>query len=149
MVLSRQKTAAVRLEASAESLSARGAYVLRPADGEARAVIFATGTEVPLALAARDALQAAGVGTRVVSVPCWRLFEAQDEGYRDAVLGTEPARVAVEAGVRQGWDRFVGLDGGFVGMTGFGASAPSERLYAEFGITAQAVVAAVRSRPGG
>ena len=148
MVLSRQKTAAVRLEASAESLSARGAYELRPADREARAVIFATGTEVPLALAAREALQADGVGTRVVSVPCWRLFEAQDEGYRRAVLGTEPARVAVEAGVRQGWDRFVGLDGGFVGMSGFGASAPSERLYAEFGITAQAVVAAVRSRLG-
>jgi transketolase len=145
MVLSRQKTAGVRKDVG-ENRSARGAYELAGADGEARAVIFATGTEVPLALAARETLQAGGVPTRVVSVPCWGLFELQDEAYRAKVLGRETARVAVEAAVRQGWDRFIGPEGGFVGMSGFGASAPAERLYAEFGITAGAVVAAVRAR---
>ncbi|MGC1301084.1 MAG: transketolase [Caulobacteraceae bacterium] len=146
MVLSRQKTAPSRTAASSENLSARGAYELRAADGEARATLFATGTEVALALAARDKLQAEGVPTRVVSVPCWRLFEVQDQAYRDAVIGKAAARVAVEAGVRFGWDRFVGPDGGFVGMAGFGASAPAERLYEEFGITADGVVAQVKAR---
>ncbi len=146
MALSRQKTAAVRVEASPENLSARGAYTLRPAQGEARAVIFASGTEVPLALAARDRLQAEGVGVRVVSAPCWALFDRQDEAYRRELMGPEPVRAAVEAGVRFGWDRFIGPDGLFVGMQGFGASAPAERLYAEFGITADALVAGIRAR---
>ena len=146
MVLSRQKTAAVRTEAAAKNLSARGAYTLRPADGEVKVVIFATGTEVPLALAARERLQAEGIGVRVVSTPCWRLFEAQDEAYRREVLGTEPVRAAVEAALRFGWDRFIGPDGVFVGMAGFGASAPAERLYREFGITAEALVEAVRAK---
>ena len=146
MALSRQKTAAVRLEPAAENLSARGAYTLRPAEGEARAVIFATGTEVPLALAARERLQADGIGVRVVSVPCWSLFERQDEAYRAQVLGSEPVRAAVEAAVRFGWDRFIGQGGVFVGMPGFGASAPAERLYAEFAITADALVEKIRAR---
>ena len=146
MALSRQKTAACRITASTENLSARGAYEIRPAVGEAKATLFATGTELALALTARDTLQAEGVPTRVVSVPCWRLFEVQDQAYRDAVLGKTSVRVAVEAGVRMGWDRYVGQDGGFVGMTGFGASAPAERLYREFGITAEAVVAQVKAR---
>ncbi|WP_158916393.1 transketolase [Caulobacter sp. S45] len=146
MALSRQKTAACRITSSTENLSARGAYEIRPAVGEAKATLFATGTELALALTARDTLQAEGVPTRVVSVPCWRLFEVQDQAYRDAVLGKTSVRVAVEAGVRMGWDRYVGQDGGFVGMTGFGASAPAERLYREFGITAEAVVAQVKAR---
>ncbi len=146
MALSRQKTAAVRVEASPENLSARGAYTLRAAEGEARAVIFASGTEVPLALAARERLQAQGVGVRVVSAPCWALFDRQDEAYRREVMGTEPVRAAVEAAVRFGWDRFIGSDGVFVGMQGFGASAPAERLYAEFGITADALVSGIKAK---
>jgi transketolase len=147
MALSRQKTAAVRLEPASENLSARGAYTLRPAEGgEAKAVIFATGTEVPLALAARDRLQSEGAPTRVVSVPCWALFDRQDAAYRAEVLGSEPVRAAVEAAVRFGWDRFIGPDGVFVGMQGFGASAPAERLYQAFGITADALVSAVKAK---
>ena len=146
MVLSRQKTAAVRTQAAASNLSARGAYTLASAEGVARAVIFATGTEVPLALAARDRLQAQGVGVRVVSAPCWALFEAQDDTYRAEVLGGEPVRAAVEAALRFGWDRFIGPAGVFVGMTGFGASAPAERLYQEFAITAEALVTAIRAK---
>ena len=83
---------------------------------------------------------------RVVSTPCWELFERQDGAYRAAVIGEAPIRIAVEAAVRMGWERFIGEDGLFVGMTGFGASAPAERLYQEFGITAQAVADAVKSK---
>ncbi len=146
MALSRQKTAAVRLEPAADNRSARGAYTLRPAEGESRAVIFATGTEVALALAARERLQAQGVGVRVVSVPCWRLFEREDADHRREVLGSEPVRAAVEAGLRFGWDAFIGADGLFVGMQGFGASAPAERLYQAFGITADALVDGIKAR---
>ncbi|WP_395673933.1 transketolase-like TK C-terminal-containing protein, partial [Phenylobacterium sp.] len=145
MALSRQKTAAVR-DAAGENLSARGAYQLSAATKPAQVTIFATGTEVPVALAARDMLEADGVGTRVVSVPCFELFEAQPRDYQEAVIGETTARVAIEAGVRQGWDRFIGSDGGFVGMSGFGASAPDKVLYQHFGITAEAVVSAAKAR---
>ncbi|MFN3352874.1 MAG: transketolase [Brevundimonas sp.] len=146
MALSRQKTDAVRTEATSENLSAKGAYVLKGASGPAKATLFATGTEVPIALKARDVLEAEGVPTRVVSVPCFALFERQSAKYQAEVIGRGTARVAVEAGVRQGWERFIGEDGGFVGMTGFGASGPAEVLYEKFGITAEAVVAAVKAR---
>ena len=92
-------------------------------------------------MAARDQLQAAGVPTRVVSTPCWEIFDLQDGDYQIEVIGAAPVRIAVEAGVRMGWEKFIGEGGGFVGMTGFGASAPYERLYQEFGITAEAVAA--------
>jgi transketolase len=144
MALSRQKTAAVRT--SGGDLALRGAYELAPAAGVAQASLFASGTEAAIAMAARERLQAEGIGARVVSTPCWELFERQDAAYRAAVIGEAPVRVAVEAAVRQGWERFIGEDGGFVGMTGFGASAPAERLYQEFAITAAAVVAAVKAR---
>jgi transketolase len=142
MALSRQKTPAVCVGRAPDV--ERGAYELAPANGPARVTIFSAGTEVAIALAARDLLQAQGVGARVVSAPCWALFERQDAAYRAEVVGSAPVRIAVEAGVRQGWDRFVGEDGLFVGMTGFGASAPYERLYAEFEITAEAVAEAAR-----
>jgi len=146
MALSRQKTPAARSEAG-ENLSARGAYELMPAEGgAARATLFATGTEVGIAIAARALLQAEGVPTRVVSVPCFELFDRQSPAYQKATIGTAAVRVAVEAAVRQGWDRFIGEDGGFIGMHGFGASAPYERLYKAFGITAEATAAAVRER---
>ncbi|KPF80778.1 transketolase [Brevundimonas sp. AAP58] len=146
LALSRQKTAAVRTTASDENLSARGAYELKAASGEAKATLFATGTEVPIALKAAETLEAQGTPTRVVSVPCFELFEAQDAAYQASVLGRGTVRVAVEAAIQQGWERFIGEDGAFIGMTGFGASAPAEVLYREFGITADAVVAAVKAR---
>ncbi|WP_035293860.1 transketolase [Brevundimonas bacteroides] len=146
LALSRQKTVAVRTEPSDQNLSARGAYELKAASGEAKATLFATGTEVPIALKAAETLEAQGTPTRVVSVPCFELFERQDAAYRASVLGRGTVRVAVEAAIQQGWERFIGEDGGFVGMTGFGASAPAEVLYREFGITADAVVAAVKTR---
>jgi transketolase len=128
-----------------ENLSAKGAYELLAAQGgEAAVTIFATGTEVGVAVAARDILQGQGKPTRVVSVPCWELFEKQPADYRKAVIGSATKRVAVEAGIRQGWERFIGEDGAFIGMTGFGASAPFERLYKEFGITAEAVAQAAK-----
>ncbi len=146
MSLSRQKTTAARSVPAEENLSAKGAYELLAAEGgEAKVTIFASGTEVALAVSARTRLQAEGVPTRVVSTPCWELFDAQPEAYRRAVIGTAPVRVAVEAAVRMGWERFIGEDGAFVGMTGFGASAPAERLYQEFGITSDAVVAAAKN----
>jgi len=145
LALSRQNTPALRDEPAEENLCARGAYELRPAEGEAQVTIFATGTEVALAVAARDQLQAEGIGTRVVSVPCFELFEQQSPAYRKAVIGDAPVRVAVEAQIKQGWERFLGEDGQFVGMSSFGASAPAPALYKHFGITTEAVVAAARA----
>jgi transketolase len=144
LALSRQKTAAVRT--SGGDLALKGAYELAGADGPAKATIFASGTEVAVAMAARDLLKREGIAARVVSTPCWELFERQDGAYRAQVIGAAPVRVAVEAAVRQGWERFIGEDGGFVGMTNFGASAPFERLYREFAITAEAVADEVRRR---
>ncbi len=146
MALSRQKTPAVRTVAAMENLSARGAYEIKAASGEARATLFGTGTELALALKAAETLEAEGVPTRVVSVPCFELFEQQDAAYRASVIGRGTVRVAVEAAIKQGWERFIGEDGAFIGMTGFGASAPAEVLYDKFGITADAVVAAVKAR---
>ncbi|MDR3507031.1 MAG: transketolase [Caulobacteraceae bacterium] len=145
MALSRQKTPQVRTQVSEERLSDNGAYELLAAEGEAKVTLFASGTEVGIAVAARELLQAEGIGTRVVSTPCWELFDIQPASYRAEVIGGSPVRVAIEAGVRQGWERFIGEDGLFIGMTGFGASAPYERLYKEFGITAEAVAAQAKA----
>jgi transketolase len=144
MALSRQKTPASRK--SAGNLSAKGAYELSPASGPAKATLFSSGTEVGVAMAAQKLLEADGVPTRVVSTPCWELFEQQPAAYQAQVIGDAPVRVAVEAGVRMGWDRFIGEHGGFVGMKSFGASAPYQVLYEKFGITAEAVVAAVKAK---
>ena len=135
MALSRQKVPAVRTVAAGENLSARGAYQLLGADKPAQVTIFATGTEVSLAVAARDLLEADGIGTRVVSAPCWELFDEQPDDYQAQVIGETEVNVAVEAGVREGWDRFIGRNGAFIGMKGFGASAPADQLYKHFGIT--------------
>jgi transketolase len=144
MALSRQKTPAVRTVAATENLSAKGAYEIKAASGEAKATLFGTGTELALALKAAEALEAEGVPTRVVSVPCFELFEQQDAAYQASVIGRGTVRVAVEAAIKQGWERFIGEDGAFVGMTGFGASAPADKLFEHFGITPAAVVAAVK-----
>ena len=144
LALSRQALPALRLTHTDENLSKRGAYELMPADGAAKVTLIATGSEVSIAAEARDLLQKAGVPTRLVSAPCLDLFERQDAAYQQKVLGPNTVRVAVEAGVRQGWDRWIGEKGRFVGMTGFGASAPYLDLYREFGITAAAVAQAAR-----
>ena len=146
LALSRQKTPAVRTVASDGNLSAKGAYEIRAAKGAAKVTLFGTGTELALALAAADVLESEGVPTRVVSVPCFELFFQQPKTYQDSVIGRGTVRVAVEAAVQQGWERFIGEDGAFIGMTGFGASAPAEVLYEKFGITSDAVVAAVKGR---
>jgi transketolase len=149
LALSRQKTPAVRTVASDGNLSAKGAYEIRAAKGAAKVTLFGTGTELALALAAADVLESEGVPTRVVSVPCFELFFQQPKTYQDSVIGRGTVRVAIEAAVQQGWERFIGEDGAFIGMTGFGASAPAEVLYEKFGITSDAVVAAARARlPG-
>ncbi len=146
MALSRQKTPAVRLTAADRNLSALGAYELAPSDGPAQVTLFASGTEVWIAVEAQKQLQAEGIATRVVSTPCWELFDLQPLSYREEVIGGAPVRIAVEAAVKLGWEKFIGEDGGFIGMSSFGASAPAERLYREFGITAEAVVAEARAR---
>jgi len=146
LALSRQNLPALRAEAG-ENRCARGGYVLAEAAGERRATIIATGSEVHLAVAAREALAADGIAAAVVSLPCWELFALQDESYRAEVLGTPP-RVGIEAAIGLGWERWLGPDGTFIGMTGFGASAPAETLFRHFGITAEAVVAAVKRRVG-
>jgi transketolase len=126
----------------------RGGYVLAEADGGApRVILLASGSEVGVALEAQSALEADGVPTRVVSLPSWYLFQRQDPVYRDEVLPRHvPVRVSVEAGVTLGWERWTGDGGASVGLDRFGASAPWERLYREFGITPAAVVTAVKSR---
>ena len=127
---------------------ARGGYVLREASGETpRVVLLATGSECAIADEARQTLEAAGVPTRLVSLPCWALFDEQEPSYRDGVLGDAyTVRIAVEAASPFGWERYVGPAGAIVGMRGFGASAPAKDLYAHFGITADAVVAAAKAR---
>ncbi len=144
LVLTRQALPALRFDAS-ENLTARGGYVLAEAEGPRQATLIATGSEVSLAMDARAQLAALGIQTAVVSLPCWELFEAQDDGYRASVLGTA-FRVGIEAAGGFGWERWLGLDGKFIGMTGFGASAPADVLYKYFGITADAVTAAVREK---
>ena len=146
MALSRQKVPAARTIVAGENLSARGAYQLLGSEHPAQVTIFASGTEVSVALAARALLEAQGIGARVVSTPCWELFDAQPRDYQAQVIGETEVRVAVEAGIRQGWERFIGETGVFVGMTGFGASAPAEVLYKHFAITAEAVAAAARAK---
>ncbi len=142
LVFARQALAPLRRDGGPENHSARGAYVLCEAScGPRRVTLLATGSEVAIAVEARDQLEARGIGTAVVSLPCWELFEAQDPVYRRSVLGTGTFRIGIEAAVKFGWERWLGDDGVFVGMTGFGASGPAEALYRHFGITAERVVA--------
>jgi transketolase len=140
LVFARQSLPTVRHVHTDDNRSRRGAYILHEAlCGQRRVTLLATGSEVALAVAARVLLEAEGIGTAVVSMPCWELFDEQEPDYRQAVLGTG-VRVGVEAAVRQGWDAYLGSAGGFVGMRGFGASGPADELYRLFGITSAAVV---------
>ncbi len=146
LALTRQNLPTVRTEFVAENLSGKGAYELAAASGEAAVTIFATGSEVEIALAARDLLEKHGHPTRVVSVPCFELFDKQSDDYRKKTIGNAPIRMAIEAGIRQGWDHLIGIDGIFIGMTGFGASGTIEQLYPHFGITADAAAKAAEAR---
>jgi transketolase len=146
MVLTRQGLPALRTEECTENLCERGGYVISPAEGEATVTLFATGSEVSIAVEAQALLKADGIAANVVSMPCWELFDRQPEAYRQSILGAGTARVAVEAAVGLGWERYIGSDGVFVGMSGFGASAPADKLYEFFGITAEAVADAARSQ---
>ena len=145
LALTRQNLVPARTEYSEKNLCAFGAYDLAPADG-AKVTIFASGSEVEIAMKARAVLEGKGVATRVVSVPCFELFFEQPEAYRKAIIGNSPIKIAVEAAIRQGWDSFIGSDGVFIGMNGFGASGPAKELYKHFGITAEAVVAAAEAK---
>ena len=147
IVLTRQALPALRKTHVAENLSARGAYELSPAEGTAQVSIFASGSEVSLAVAAQGLLKQQGIAARVVSVPCMDAFFDQPADYRKSVIGSAPVRVGVEAAVRQGWDAIIG-DGPFIGMTGYGGSAPYKQLYKHFGITPEAVAEAAAKALG-
>ena len=150
LALSRQNLAPVRTDASATNRSAKGAYELLAAEGgKAQVSLFASGSEVEIAVAARKLLADKGVRARVVSVPSLELLLEQDEATKAAIIGEAPIKIAVEAAVRFGWDAVVGADGGFVGMTSFGASGPYKEVYKHFGITAEAVADAAMKRHNG
>jgi transketolase len=146
LALTRQNLPQLRIEPGESNRCAAGAYEIVAAQGRADVSLFATGSEVAVAVAARKLLQGSGVQARVVSVPCFELFRAQHPAERQNVIGAATARVAVEAAIRQGWDEIIGSDGAFVGMTTFGASASAKDLYNYFGITAEKVAAAALSK---
>jgi transketolase len=145
LALTRQELPTLRREHTDGNLCARGAYLLTPADERRQATILATGSEVQLALAARELLAAEGIVAAVISMPSMELFQRQDPAYRASVLGTAP-RIAVEAGTPFGWTRYVASEDDVVGMTSFGASAPFKVLYEHFGLTAENVARKVRAR---
>ena len=146
LALTRQNLPQLRRSNDADNKCAAGAYEISKADGEAKVSIFASGSEVSLAVEAQKLLAARGIATRVVSVPCMDLFLEAPEAVRAALIGNAPVKVGVEAAIRQGWDAIIGSDGIFVGMSGFGASAPYKTLYSHFGITAEAVATAAEAR---
>jgi transketolase len=132
--------------AKAENLCRHGGYELVAADGEAKVSLFASGSEVEIAVAAQKELVGRGIAARVVSVPSLELLLEQPAERRQTIIGHAPVKVAIEAAVRFGWDAVIGPDGEFIGMHGFGASAPAKELYKHFGITAEAAVEAVLKR---
>jgi transketolase len=146
LALSRQNLAPVRTVANADNLCSHGAYELVAAKGDARVSLFASGSEVEIAVAAQKELAGRGIATRVVSIPSLELLLAQPEERRRAIVGGAPVKIAIEAAVRFGWDAIIGPDGIFIGMSSFGASAPAKALYKHFGITPEAVVEAASKR---
>jgi transketolase len=142
LALTRQDLPQLRKGVDAENRCAAGAYELVAADGKAQVSLFASGSEVSLAVEAQKVLAGRRIATRVVSVPCFELLFEASEAARRAVIGDAPVKVGIEAAVRQGWDAIIGTDGAFVGMTSFGASAPAKDLYRHFGITVEKIVEA-------
>jgi transketolase len=145
LALTRQNLIPARTEYEDKNLCAQGAYELISAS-DAKVSIFASGSEVEIAIKAQQQLAAKGIPTRVVSVPCFELFFEQDADYQEAIIGNSAVNIGVEAGIRQGWDALIGSTGTFIGMKSFGASGPAKDLYKHFGITAEAVVAAAEAK---
>jgi transketolase len=145
IALSRQNLPTLRAEAG-ENLSGFGGYILAPAQGQRAVTLIASGSEVALAVEAKQQLEAEGIATAVVSLVSWELFAEQPQHYRDEVLGPGTLHIGIEAAAAFGWERWIEAGGGFVGMRSFGASAPAGQLYKHFGITAEAVVATVKAR---
>ncbi|HEY7230539.1 MAG TPA: transketolase [Pseudolabrys sp.] len=148
LALTRQNLPQLRNRFDADNICAQGAYEIAGPDGKSEVSLFATGSEVAIAVEGAKLLADRGIAARVVSVPCFKLFLEQDEQYRRAVIGNARVKVGVEAAVRQGWDAIIGSDGAFVGMNSFGASAPYKELYKKFGITAEAIAHAALSKLG-
>jgi transketolase len=148
LALTRQNVPQLRRTRDERNRCVAGAYEISPAQSEAEVSIFATGSEVSVAVEAQKLLAARGVAARVVSVPCFELLFAAPEDTRRTIVGQAKVKVAVEAAIRQGWDAIIGSDGAFVGMSSFGASAPYKELYQHFGITAEKVAEAALSRLG-
>src|SRR5262249_42800823 len=149
IALTRQNLPPFRSLYTSDNLCAAGAYEAAPAEGgPAKVSIFASGSEVSIALSAQKILAENNIAARVVSVPCMDLFLKQDAAKRHEIIGEAPLRIAVEAAVRQGWDAVIGEDGIFIGMAGFGASAPYKDLYSSFNITPEAVAAAALKHYG-
>jgi transketolase len=146
LALTRQNLKQMRFGGDLAHHTGQGAYEIEAAQADAQVSLFATGSEVEIASAAQALLSAKGIAARGVSVPCFELFAALPAADRLKVIGHAKVNVAIEAGLRMGWDAIIGSDGVFVGMTGFGASAPYKELYAHFGITAEAVVEQVMQR---
>ena len=149
--LTRQNLRTVRTEHTNKNMVSMGAYILAEAEAKRKVILIATGSEVEIALDAKEKLESEGIGTRVVSMPCMELFAEQNETYRRRVLPAGPVRVGVEAAVQQGWDIWLSGERGkhnksaFVGMNSFGASAPAEELYEKFGITSEGIIKAVKN----
>ncbi len=144
MALTRQGIPTLRDDIN-NNKSAKGAYVISDSSSEPKALIFATGSEVEIAIQAQKQLENDGIATRVISVPCFELFEEQSQEYKEEILGSKDiVKLAVEAGIRMGWDRFIGSDGIFIGMNSFGASAPAPELYKHFGITSERIVNSIK-----
>jgi transketolase len=148
LALTRQNLPQLRTSAPTDNPCAHGAYELVAAQGEAKVSLFASGSEVEMAVAAQKQLAGRGIATRVVSVPSLELLLAQPTERRDAIIGNAPVKVAIEAALRWGWDAVIGQDGAFVGMHSFGASAPLDKIFPHFGITAEAAVNAALNRLG-
>jgi transketolase len=144
LALTRQNLPQVRTRTS-ENLSAKGAYRLRAAAAPRQVVLLATGSEVEIALATANALEGEGIGTDVVSMPCWSRFDAQDAAWRADILPADALLVSIEAGATLGWERYIGRDGLAIGLDRFGASAPAEDLFTHFGFTADAIVPRIRA----
>ncbi len=146
LIFARQAVPRLRTDGTGENRTRRGAYVLEDAEGDRDVTLLATGSEVAIAAEARAVLATRGIRAAVVSMPCWSLFERQEPAYRASVLGPEGGvRVGIEAGMKFGWERWLGFDGPFVGMNGFGASGSAEDLYRHFGITAEATADAAQA----
>ena len=139
IVLTRQNLTPVRTEFDERNLVNLGAYEIIASSADAKVTLFASGSEVEIAISAQKQLESADIPTRVISVPSFEMFEQQSADYKASVIGTAPVRIAVEAAVKFGWEQFIGEDGGFIGMDSFGASAPYKDLYSKFGITPEAV----------